>query len=79
MVLNSPFTETLYIVFPPLPVWSSLSELSEMLPPKLRPHFAPNKTSLTTLKLYIFFQLTLAWKFPWIEEPGGVTRAGLSD
>ena len=31
MVLNSPFTKTLYIAFPPLPLWSSLSELSEML------------------------------------------------
>ena len=36
MVLNSPFTKTLYIVFPPLPIWSSLSELSEMLPPGLQ-------------------------------------------
>ena len=29
MVLNSPFTETLYIDLPPLPLWSSLSELSD--------------------------------------------------
>ena len=35
MALNSPFTITLYIDFPPLPVWSSLSELSEMLPSEL--------------------------------------------
>ena len=41
MVLNSPFTKTLYIVFPPLPVWSSLSELSEMLPPELQSSFCP--------------------------------------
>ena len=34
MVLNSPFTKTLYIDFPPLLLWSSLSELSEMLPPR---------------------------------------------
>ena len=36
MVLNSPFTKTLYIDFLPLPLWSSLSELSEMLPPGLQ-------------------------------------------
>ena len=36
MVLNSPFTKTLCIDFPPLPLWSSLSELSETLPPRLQ-------------------------------------------
>ena len=39
MVLNSPFTKTLYINLPPLPLWSSLSELSEMLPPRLKSSF----------------------------------------
>ena len=39
MVLISPF-----IVFPPLPLWSSLSELCEMLPPGCSPHCAPNKS-----------------------------------
>ena len=41
MVLNSPFPKTLYIDFPPLPLWSSLSELSEMLPPGLQSSFCP--------------------------------------
>ena len=41
MVLNSPFTKTFYIDFPPLPLWSSLSELSEMLPPGLQSSFCP--------------------------------------
>ena len=31
IAVNSPFTKILYIDFPPLPIWSSLSELSEML------------------------------------------------
>ena len=53
MALNSPFTKTLYIDFLLLPLWSSLSELSEMLPPRLQLHFAQIK--LKTLKLYIFF------------------------
>ena len=35
MVLNSPFTKTSYIDLPLL-LWSSLSELSEMLPPGLQ-------------------------------------------
>ena len=39
--LCSPFTKTLYIDFPPLPLWSSLSELSEMLPPGLQSSFCP--------------------------------------
>ena len=55
MVLNSPFTKTLYIYFLPLPLSSSLSELSEMLPTRLQSSFCPSKTSLTALKLYIFF------------------------
>ena len=44
MVLNVPFTKTLYIDFPPLLLWGSLSEPSEMLPPRLQSSFAPNKT-----------------------------------
>ena len=43
MVLT-PFTKTLYIDFNPLPLWSSLSELYEMLPPGCSPNFAPNRT-----------------------------------
>ena len=35
MVLNFPFTKALYIDLPPLPFWSRLSELSEVLPPGL--------------------------------------------
>ena len=46
MVLNSPFPKTLYVDFPPLPLWSSLSELSEMLPPGLQSSFCP-KENLT--------------------------------
>ena len=57
MVLNSPFTKTLHVGLPPLPLWSRLSELSEMLSPRLQSSFAPNKTKLTTLKLYIFFPI----------------------
>ena len=41
MVLNSPFTKTLYIDFPPLLLWSSLSELSEMLYPRQQSSFCP--------------------------------------
>ena len=41
MVLKCPFTKTLYIVCPPLPLWSSLSELSETLPPGLQSSFCP--------------------------------------
>ena len=54
MVLNSPLTKTLYTGLPPLPLWSSLSELRCCLP-GCSPHSAPNKTSLTTLKLCVFF------------------------
>ena len=46
MVLNSSFTKTLYIDLSPLPLWSSLSELSEMLPPGLQSSFCP-KYNLT--------------------------------
>ena len=46
MVLNFPFTKTLYIHFPPLLLWSSLSELSEMLSPGLQSSFCP-KQNLT--------------------------------
>ena len=48
-----PFTKTLHIGFQLLLLWSSLSELSEMLPPRLQSSFCP-KWNLT-LKLYIFF------------------------
>ena len=41
MLLNCHFTKALYIVFLPLPVWSRLSELSEMLPPELQSSFCP--------------------------------------
>ena len=41
MALNSPFTKTLYIDFPPLPLWSNLSELFEMLDPGLQSSFYP--------------------------------------
>ena len=50
----SSFTKTLYIDLLPLPPWSCLSELSEVLPPGCSPHFAPNKTKLTTVKLCIY-------------------------
>ena len=43
MALNSPFTKTLYIDSPPLPLWSSLSELSERLPPRLQSSFCPKQ------------------------------------
>ena len=73
MVLNSPFTKTLYIYFLPLPLSSSLSELSEMLPTRLQSSFCPSKTSLTALKLYIFFfsrhgTLNIFWQFPPISK-----------
>ena len=41
MVLNSTFTKTIYIDLPPLLLWSSLSELSEMLPPRLQSSCCP--------------------------------------
>ena len=41
--LEPPLHQTLYIDSPPLTLWSSLSELSEMRPPSCSPHFAPNK------------------------------------
>ena len=34
---------------PPLPLWGSLWELSEVLSPGLSSHFAPNKCSLATI------------------------------
>ena len=51
MVWNSPFTKTLCIDLPPLPLWSSLSELSEMLPPKAAVLILPQIKQLTTLKV----------------------------
>ena len=53
--MYSPFTKITYRVTSPLPPWSSFSELSEVLSPGLQFSFAPNKTSLTTLTLCIFF------------------------
>ena len=41
MVLNSPFTKSLYINLPPLLLCSSLSGLSERLPSGLQPSFCP--------------------------------------
>ena len=68
MVLNSPFIKTLYIDFPPLWLWSSLSVLSEMLPPGCSPHFAPNKT-LT--RNYIFFSRYNPLQYSCLENPHG--------
>ena len=55
MVLNSPFTKTLYIDFPPLLLWSSLSELSEMLPavlilPQIKLNSKKKKKKKSTFK-----------------------------
>ena len=70
MVLNSPFTKTLYIDFPLLPLWRSLSELSEMLPPRLQSSFCPKQNLIHTLKFYIFFsqQLENRKGFPVVEN-----------
>ena len=58
MVLNSPFTKTLHIDFPPLPLWCSLSELSEMLPPKLQSSFCPNyNLTRNSQVVHLFFFL----------------------
>ena len=54
MVLNSPFTKTLFIDFPPLPLWSSFSELRCCLP-GCSPHFAPNKTCNSQVVHLFFF------------------------
>ena len=43
MVLNSPFTKTLYMDLPPLLLCSHLSELSETLSPGLQSSFHPPK------------------------------------
>ena len=39
--MNSPFTKITYINLPPLPLWSSLSELSEVLSSGLQSSFCP--------------------------------------
>ena len=44
-----PFTKILYTNLPPLPLWSSLSELSEVPSPGLSPHFPQIKCSLATI------------------------------
>ena len=41
--MNSPFTKILFIKLPPLPLWSSLSELSEVLFPRLQTSFCPQE------------------------------------
>ena len=41
MVFNSPLTQTLYIDLPSLLLWRSLSELSEMPPPRRQSSFCP--------------------------------------
>jgi len=70
MVLNSPFTKTLHIDFPLLLLWRSLSQLSEMLPPRLQSSFCPKQNLIQTLKLYIFFsqQLENRKGFPVVEN-----------
>ena len=55
MIFNSPFAKTLYIYLPPLSLWSSLSELSEVLSPGLQSSFCPNNIYLATLMLCISF------------------------
>ena len=65
--MYSPFTKITFILTLPLPLWSSLSELSEVLFPRLQSSFCPKKTYLTTFMLYtFFFQSTEAmhrWRF----------------
>ena len=58
-----PFAKILYIDLPLLPLWSSVSELSEVLPPWLQSSFSPNKTQLATLKLCIFLVNTVMTYF----------------
>ena len=53
MALTSPFTKTLYIDLPPLPLWSSPSELSEVLPPGQQYSFCPSSVqSLSRVPLF---------------------------
>ena len=76
MVLNSHFTKTIYIDFPPLLFWSSLSELSEMLPPRLKSSFFLQiklNSQLSSCASFYFFQLTLF--YPW-GSPGKNTGVG---
>ena len=46
----------LYTDRPPLPLWSSFSELPECCLPGRSPHFAPSKTQLASLVLCIPFK-----------------------
>ena len=55
MGLNPPFTRTLYIDLPPLLLWSSLSELSEMLPPQAAVLILPQIKLNSQLSSYTFF------------------------
>ena len=55
MVLKVPFTKTLCIDFPPLPLWHSLSELSEMLPPKLQSSFCPKQNLILSSQVVHLF------------------------
>ena len=41
--MNSPFTKITCIDLPPLPLWSSFSELSEVLFPRLQTSFCPQE------------------------------------
>ena len=60
MVLNSPFPKTLYIDFPSLPLWSSLSELYEMLPPGLQSSFCPKQNFTCKPHIVHFFKLDIS-------------------
>ena len=63
--LLGPCCKTSYILAPPLPLWSSLSELSEMLCPGLKSQFClPNKTQFSTFRL-CFFVLFCFFFFSW--------------
>ena len=59
----SPFTEiTSLLSFPPLPLWSSFSELSEVLSPRLQSSFCPKIKLNLQLSHCAFFQSTVSWK-----------------
>ena len=57
MALNSPFTKTSYIDFPPLQLWSGLSELSVMLPPRAAVLILPQIKLNSQVSSYTFFFL----------------------
>ena len=56
----------------PGPLWSSLSDLSEVLSPGLHSSCWPNKTWPTTLRLCLFFflsvQMLTLWRSSWSPE-----------